>query len=83
MPETKKLLKIMYIVAKEHNEEPDDDGEYSFSADDMLLFEVRRQKRLSGESKTYEWSEAKNMVICKIDNVNINSVFHTSRLPRY
>jgi hypothetical protein len=71
------------MLAKEYNEEPDDAVEYSFSTDDMQLFEERRQKRLSGERKTYNWNDAKNMVIGKIDNVYINSVFHTSRLPRY
>lgn len=58
-----KLLKLMYAVAKEYNEE--DDFEYDFSEEEIKLFEERRNKRLSGESKTYSWQEAKNMITGK------------------
>lgn len=58
-----KLLKIMYVVAKEYNDEYDDSNEYSFTDADMQLLEERRQKRLSGESKTYNWEEAKKIII--------------------
>lgn len=58
-----KLLKLMYAVAREYNE--DDDFEYEFSEEDIKLFEERRTKRLSGESKTYSWKEAKDMITGK------------------
>ena len=60
-----KLLKIMYVVAKEYNDEYDDSNEYAFSNADMQLFEDRRKKRLSGESKTYSWEDAKNIITGK------------------
>jgi hypothetical protein len=53
----------MYAVAKEYNEE--DDFEYEFSEEEIKLFEERRNKRLKGESKTYSWQEAKNMITGK------------------
>lgn len=59
-----KLLKLMYVVAKEYNEEYDD-SEYSFSNADIHLFEERRKKRLSGESKTYSWEDAKKIITGK------------------
>ena len=49
-----KLLKLMYAVAKEYNE--DDDFEYKFKEEEIKLFEERTTKRLSGESKTYTLS---------------------------
>lgn len=58
-----KLLKLMYAVAKEYNE--DDDFEYEFSDEDIKQFEERRTKRLSGESKTYNWQEAKDIITGK------------------
>lgn len=60
-----KLLKIMYMVAKEYNNDTDEAEEYSFSSTDIRLFEERRQKRLSGESKTYSWAEAKQIITGK------------------
>lgn len=58
-----KLLKLLYALAKEYNE--DDDFEYEFTAEDMQLFDERREKRLTGESKTYTWPEAKEMITGK------------------
>lgn len=55
-----KLLKLMYAVAKEYNE--DDDFEYHFTTEEIRLFEQRTAKRLSGESKTYSWKEAKEFI---------------------
>ena len=60
-----KLLKIMYVVAKEYNDEYDDSDEYSLTDTDMRQFEERRQNRLKGESKTYNWEEAKNFITGK------------------
>jgi len=47
-----KLLKLLYALAKEYNE--DEDFEYEFSAEDIRQFDERRAKRLNGESKTYK-----------------------------
>jgi hypothetical protein len=58
-----KLLNLMYALAKEYNDE--DDAEYEFSEKEMAAFEERRAKRLSGESKTYSWEEAKEMITGK------------------
>lgn len=58
-----KLLKLMYAVAKEYNE--DDDFEYRFAEEEIRLFEERTAKRLSGESKTYSWKEAKEIITGK------------------
>lgn len=58
-----KLLKLMYAVAKEYTGE--DDVEYEFSDEEIKLFEDRRAKRLSGESKTYSWEEAKKLITGK------------------
>lgn len=55
-----KLLKLMYAVAKEYND--DDDFEYHFTDEEIKLFEERTAKRLSGESKTYSWKEAKEII---------------------
>lgn len=60
-----KLLKLMYAVAKEYNGE--DDFEYEFTDEEIKGFEERRAKRLSGESKTYSWQEAKNIITGKKD----------------
>ena len=55
-----KLLKLMYAVAKEYNE--DDDFEYQFSEEEIKLFEERTAKRQNGESKTYNWKDAKKII---------------------
>ena len=58
-----KLLKLMYALAKEYNE--DDDFEYEFTAEDIKELDKRRDKRLGGESKTYSWEEAKKIITGK------------------
>ncbi len=55
-----KLLKLMYALAKEYSNAPDD--EFSFTKEDMELFEMRRNKRLNGESKVYSWQEARAII---------------------
>ena len=55
-----KLLKLMYAIAKEYNDE--DDFEYEFSDEELRVFEQRKAKRLSGESKTYSWEDAKDII---------------------
>lgn len=58
-----KLLKLMYVMAKEYNN--DDDFEYEFSEKEIEIFEERRMKRLNGDSKTFNWEEAKEMITGK------------------
>jgi hypothetical protein len=58
-----KLLKLMYAVAKEYSD--DDDFEYEFNEEELAMFEERRQKRLSGESKTYSREAAKEIITGK------------------
>jgi hypothetical protein len=58
-----KLLKLMYAVAKEYNE--DDDFEYQFTEEELRLFEERTAKRLGGESKTFSWKDAKEIITGK------------------
>lgn len=54
-----KLLKLMYAVAREYNE--DDDFEHQFTDEEIRLFEERTARRTSGESKTYNWKDAKDI----------------------
>lgn len=58
-----KLLKLLYVLAKEYNDE--DDFEYEFSKEELDDFEKRRTKRINGESKTFSWKEAKEMITGK------------------
>ena len=58
-----KLLKLMFALAKEYNDE--DDFEYEFTAEDIKELDELREKRLTGESKTYTWEEAKNIITRK------------------
>ena len=53
-----KLIKLMYVLAKEYNEE----GDYEFTKEDIDEFNRRRERRLSGESKTYNWKEARDII---------------------
>ncbi|WP_162915571.1 hypothetical protein [Paraflavitalea soli] len=58
-----KLLKLLYAIAKEYT--GDDDFEYEFSEEEIKLFEERRTKRLSGQSKTHTWQDAKAIITGK------------------
>lgn len=58
-----KLLKLMYAIAKEYNDE--DDFEYEFTDEEIKVFEQRKLKRINGESKTYSWKEAQDVVTGK------------------
>jgi hypothetical protein len=58
-----KLLKLMYAVAREYNEE--DDFEYQFTEEEIKLFEERSAQRQNGESKTYDWKDAKEIILGK------------------
>jgi len=55
-----KLLKLLYALATEYNDE--DSFEYEFSQEDIEDFEQRKAKRISGESKTYSWKEAREII---------------------
>ncbi len=58
-----KLIKLIYALAKEYNEE--EDFEYELSEDQIKILEERTAKRLNGESKTYSWEEAKAIITGK------------------
>jgi len=58
-----KLLRMMYALAKEYND--DDNADLELREDDINEFENRRAKRLSGESKLYDWQEAKQIITSK------------------
>jgi hypothetical protein len=58
-----KLLKLMLALAIEYND--DDDAKYEFTAEDIKVFDERREKRLSGESKIYSWADAKDIITGK------------------
>lgn len=57
-----KLLNLLYVVAREYN---NDQIEDEFTEEDLQEFEDRRKKRLNGESKTYNWQQAKQMITGK------------------
>lgn len=61
-----KLLKLMYALAREYNE--DNDFGYDFTEEEIKAFDERRKKRLSGGSKTYTWKEAKEIITGKKKN---------------
>jgi len=54
-----KLLKLMLALAREYNDEGLD---YEFTDEEIKLFDERRAKRLSGESKVYSWQEAEKII---------------------
>ena len=58
-----KLLNLLYALAKEYNDE--DDFEYEFSQQELQEIDLRRAKRISGESKTFNWKDAKEMITRK------------------
>jgi hypothetical protein len=58
-----KLLKLMYAVVREYNGE--DDFEYEFTEEEVKHFDERKAKRLSGESRTYGWQEAREIITGK------------------
>ncbi|MDQ6761702.1 MAG: hypothetical protein M3015_03620 [Bacteroidota bacterium] len=64
-----KLLRLMYALAKEYDE--DDLYEYDFTEEEIEDFDERSKKRSSGESKTYGWQQAKEIITGKR---NINEV---------
>jgi Putative addiction module component len=55
-----KLLKLMYAVAREYND--DDEKEYEFDTSEMQMLEKRWENFKSGKSKGYSWEEAKEMI---------------------
>jgi hypothetical protein len=53
----------MYALAREYND--DDNADLELHEDDINEFENRRAKRLNGESKVYDWKEAKQIITGK------------------
>jgi hypothetical protein len=60
-----KLLKLMYALAREYKEEGEGNIADEFNESDIERYEIRRAKRLNGESKIYDWSDAKKMITGK------------------
>ena len=58
-----KLLQLLFALAKEYN--GDEEADYQFTDADIKIFDDRREKRLNGESATYSWDEAKEMITGK------------------
>jgi uncharacterized protein (UPF0332 family) len=58
-----KLLKLMYALAREYNEE--EDLEYEFTEKDLEQFNQRRESWLRGESKMYSPEEARFIITGK------------------
>lgn len=55
-----KLLKLMYAIAKEYNE---DDKYYNVLDEaEIQMLEERWEKYKSGKGKGYSWDEAKEMI---------------------
>lgn len=53
-----KLLHLMYALAKEYNNEQENE----FTEAQLNEFKRRRESHLSGTSKSYSWSEAKSII---------------------
>jgi len=53
-----KLLKLMYVVAREYNNEK----EYELDDTEIQLLEERWENYKSGKSKGYSWDEVKEMI---------------------
>lgn len=51
-----RLLNILFAVASEYQSVAEEDAE------EIAELERRREKRLSGESKIYDWEEAKKII---------------------
>jgi hypothetical protein len=51
----------------------DDDPQYNLTAEDIKVFNERRKRRLSGESKTYCWKDAKEIITAKKPIILFNS----------
>jgi hypothetical protein len=54
-----KLLHLMYVLTKEYNNEQ----ESEFMEAELNEFKTRRENHLSGNSKSYSWSEVKSIII--------------------
>ena len=40
-----------------------DEIDFFFTTNDLQLFEERRERRITGDCKTYSWEEAKRLII--------------------
>jgi putative addiction module component (TIGR02574 family) len=54
-----KLLKLMYAVAREYN---DEENEYEIDDVEIQMLEERWENYKSGKSKTYSWDEVKESI---------------------
>ncbi len=53
-----KLLHLMYALAKEYNNEQENE----FTEAELNEFKIRRENHLNGASKSYNWDEAKLII---------------------
>ena len=53
-----KLLHLMYALAKEYNNEQENE----FTTAELNEFKRRRENHLKGTSKSYSWEEAKSII---------------------
>jgi hypothetical protein len=53
-----KLLHLMYALAKEYNNEQENE----FTNAELNEFKRRRENHLNGTSKSYSWDEAKSII---------------------
>jgi hypothetical protein len=58
------MMETLDIRQKLHQYE-NNDVEYMFTTEDIKLFDERRARRLTGESNTYNWQEAKDIITGK------------------
>ena len=58
-----RLLKMLYAIAREYNEESE--REYQFSAEELALLEEQSESYWRGDSKAYNWETVKQMITGK------------------
>ena len=56
-----KLLRMLYAVAKEYNEEE----EYEFTEEEIKELDEKVEEWRRGETKAYTWEEAKEIILKK------------------
>jgi hypothetical protein len=56
-----KLLHLMYALVKEYNNEQENE----FTDAELKEFETRRENHLNGNSKSYTWAQAKEIITKK------------------
>lgn len=57
-----RLLELMYTLAQEYSHSTEASF---FTKEDISIFEERRKRRITGESKVYNWADAKAIITGK------------------